>query len=204
MSELTKLNDIQLDVFKEIGSIGAGHAAKALSELVNRPVQLNVPSVGVFTFDHLLDHLGGADHPILASVFRVEDDVKGWMFVLFEHEAARYLLAELLGETNVSNWEEDLAVSAIGEIGNIVLGAYLTALNQLTGLRMAPSIPNVVFDMVGAVLSQGLAEASPYGNEVLLIDTTFVEADHATSQFLFMPDLESYSRLLTALGMGKV
>ncbi|TDQ39670.1 chemotaxis protein CheC [Aureibacillus halotolerans] len=199
MTHSQLLNDAELDVLKEIGSIGAGHAAGALSELIGRPVMLQVPSVHLLGFDDALERLGGADSPTIASVFRVSGEAEGWMFVLFSPETAHALLTLLLGERSKESFKS-LEFSAVGEVGNIVLGAYLTAIYNLTKLTLSPSVPNVVFDMVGAVLSAGLAEASAYGDEVLFIDSAFKDIGPGAVQFLFMPHLTTYQTFLDALG----
>ena len=42
---LNGINNMQYDVLREIGNIGAGNATTALSQMINAKVSMNVPKV---------------------------------------------------------------------------------------------------------------------------------------------------------------
>lgn len=50
---LDNLNDLQFDVLKEIGNIGAGNATTALAKMMNMKIDMNVPRVDLVPFTNL-------------------------------------------------------------------------------------------------------------------------------------------------------
>jgi chemotaxis protein CheC len=95
----------------------------------------------------------------------------------------------------------EMDMSALNEIGNIVSGSYLNALAGLTGLKMVCSVPSLTVDMVGALLSVPATEFGKYGDKLLLIQSEFGEDDFVTGYFLLIPELDSYDKILSTLGM---
>ncbi|WP_345739387.1 chemotaxis protein CheC [Virgibacillus salarius] len=70
--DYTKLTTIQRDVLREIGNIGAGNAATSMSKLLNRKIDMEVPSVNVVSYDEMMELLGGPDEVIVALLFRIQ------------------------------------------------------------------------------------------------------------------------------------
>jgi len=96
----------------------------------------------------------------------------------------------------------DMEISALNEIGNILSGSYLSALADLTKLSMSPTVPSLAIDMAGAILSYGLLQYGEMGDDALLIDTTFLEGNHEVEgQFFLIPDPESFAIIFESLGV---
>ena len=92
------------------------------------------------------------------------------------------------------------------EIGNIIAGAYLRALGELTGLTFDITVPMIQIDMVGAILSVPAIEFGKLGDKVLIIETAFddevVRSKNAVKgYYLLVPEVESYEKMLSALGV---
>jgi chemotaxis protein CheC len=90
------------------------------------------------------------------------------------------------------------------EIGNIIVGSYLSALSGMTRLTITPSIPYIAVDMAGAILSVPAVQFGQYGNNALLIQTEFGSTTGVRSisgNFILMPEEESYEKILTSLGV---
>nr|WP_306220680.1 chemotaxis protein CheC [Cohnella sp. WQ 127256] len=195
--------DIKLDVLKEVGNIGAGNAATALSTLLNKPVDMAMPQVNFLPFEAISERVGGSEAVVVAIFLRVEGDAPGNMFFIINREPARRILQGLLGFDAAENDDySELELSALNEIGNILAGSYLTSLADFTGLRMSPTVPSLAVDMAGAILSYGLLQFGTMGDDALLIDTTFLEGpQEAEGHFFFIPDPESFEKLFRALGV---
>ncbi|TJY43169.1 chemotaxis protein CheC [Cohnella pontilimi] len=195
----------KLDVLREVGNIGSGHAATALSTLMDRPVDMAVPTVSLLPFESIAERVGGPEELVIAVFFRVEGPAPGNMFFILHPRSARRLLARfevLKGSEGDEYTYSELELSALCEIGNILAGSYLSSLGDLTGLYMSPSVPSIAFDMAGAILSFGLLQFGVMGDEALLIDTTLVEGGQKTEgQFFLIPDPESFDKLFRALGV---
>ncbi|MFD2333214.1 chemotaxis protein CheC [Cohnella sp. GCM10020058] len=195
--------EFKMDVLREVGNIGAGHAATALSRLLDKPIDMAVPKVSFIPFEDIADRVGGAEEVVVAIFLRVEGEAPGNMFFLMSQNQARVLLQGLLHfELSEGPEYTEMELSALSEIGNILAGSYLSSLADLTGLPLSPTVPAIAVDMAGAILSYGLVQFGTMGDEALLIDTTFLEDDRrAEGHFFFIPDPESFERLFRALGV---
>ncbi|WP_397386598.1 chemotaxis protein CheC [Paenibacillus roseipurpureus] len=197
------LGDFQLDVLKEVGNIGAGHAATALSTLLDKPIDMLVPKVRMLPFEEICESVGGAETVVLAIFLRVEGDAPGNMFFILDLVAAKNMLRDLVG-LSISDHEEysELELSALNEIGNILAGSYLSSLADFTNLNMQPTVPALAIDMAGAILSYGLLQFGQMGDQALLIDTKFLEGENEVQgHFFLIPDPESFGKIFSALGV---
>lgn len=195
--------DFKMDVLREVGNIGAGNAATALSLLLDKPVDMTVPTVSLLPFEAIAERVGGSEAVVIAIFLRVEGDAPGNMFFIINREPARRILQGLLGfEPAENDVYTELELSALNEIGNILAGSYLSSLADFTGLHMSPTVPSLSVDMAGAILSYGLLQFGTMGDDALLIDTTFLEGhQEAEGHFFLIPDPESFDKLFRALGV---
>lgn len=167
--------DFKMDVLKEVGNIGAGNAATALSQLLNKPIDMAVPKVQLLNFEEITDKVGGAEELVYAVFLRVEGEAPGNLFFILSPEAALNLLSRIAGIEILSDQElGEMELSALSEIGNILAGSYLSSLADFTSLSMYPTVPALAMDMAGAILSYGLLQFGQMGDDALLIDTTFL------------------------------
>ncbi|MGN7939859.1 MULTISPECIES: chemotaxis protein CheC [Bacillaceae] len=209
MDYISSISSKQLDVLKEVGNIGAGHSATALSKLLNKKIDMNVPNVKVVSFNELMEWVGGPE-VVIASVFlRIEGDIPGSLFFVLSIEQAEHFIKQLISDdefTFQSKYDE-LGLSAFQELGNILTGSYLSALSDLTELSIFPSVPALSIDMFGAVISYGLIELSRVSDYAIVIDTIIKEqdihseADIVKGHFFLLPDPDSFKTLFSALGV---
>ena len=204
---LESLDDMQYDVLKEIGNIGAGNATTALSRMLNIKVDMSVPKVALFPFNQIADVVGSEEQIVVGILLGIEGDIDGMMMFLFDMRSAHHLVNMLMmkdiseNEDDGENSFSEMDMSALNEIGNIVSGSYLGALSGLTGMKMISTVPSLTVDMVGALLSVPAAEFGKYGDKLLMIQSQFGENDFVTGYFLLIPELDSYDKILTSLGM---
>lgn len=209
MNSDEQINDMHLDVLKEIGNIGAAHAATALSQLLGRKIEMLVPNVNLVSFDEMFELAGGAEKIVAGIFLRIQGDLSGSMFFVLPVDSANQFIRNLIQDEtfdfNVIPISE-MGVSAMQELGNILSGSYLSALSDFTGLNIHPTVPSLSVDMVGAIVSFGLIEVSHYSDEVIVIDTRIIdEGDEESStingHFLLLPDPESYVTIFKSLGV---
>ena len=204
--DLEKLEDSQFDVLKEIGNIGAGNATTALATMLNIKVDMSVPNVAVLPFDNISSFIGSEEQTVVGILLEIQGDIDGMMMFLFDMKSAHHLVNLLMmrdvhqDENGMADFSE-MEMSALNEIGNIVSGSYLSALSGLTGMKMVSSVPALSIDMLGALLSVPAIEFGKYGDKLLMIQSEFGEDDFVTGYFLLIPELESYDKILTSLGM---
>jgi chemotaxis protein CheC len=195
--------DFQMDVLKEVGNIGAGHAATALSKLLDKPVDMLVPKVRMVAFEEIADSVGGAEQVVIAIFLRVEGETPGNLFFILTLESAKKLLRNLVGIEVVDDEHyTEMELSALNEIGNILAGSYLSSLADFTQLYMSPTVPSLAIDMAGAILSYGLLQFGQMGEHALLIDTKFLDGnEEVEGHYFLIPDPESFDKIFIALGV---
>ncbi len=190
------------DVLKEIGNIGAGNATTALSQLINCKVDMKVPQVKVLTFSEVGEMMGGEEQIMAGIYLCVEGDITGSIMFLLEQNSAKHLVSKLMGiEIGQSDDLDEIQISALKEIGNIITGAYLNSLSTLLNLCIYPSVPDMTIDMAGAILSVPAIEFGTLGDKILLIQTQFSDDIDIDGYFILVPDMESYKKILTCLGI---
>jgi len=201
------ITKVHLDVLKEIGNIGAAHAATALSKLLNKKIEMLVPNAEIVTFNEMMERAGGSDNIVIGIYLRVEGDAEGSMFFILSIEQGNGLIQRLL-QDETFDMEKDpsaLGMSALQEIGNILSGSYLTALSDFTGLNLYPTVPSLKMDMFGAIISIGLIEISLVTDHVIVIDTSIydegLEGPEMKGHLLLLPDPDSYKVFFKALGV---
>ncbi len=199
----SNLKDIQLDLLKEVGNIGAGNAATALSKIIQKQIDMHVPNVKVLPFNEIEKFLGGVEQTVFGIFLRVEGDVPGNMFFIMTIESTRKLLKHLLNENiDDSLTLSDIQHSALSEMGNILLGSYLSSLADFTNLKLSPTVPSIAVDMVGAILSFGLIQASQFNDVAIVIETAFLEGQELVEgHFFLIPDPDAFDILFSSLGV---
>lgn len=195
-----ELSDMQMEAMKEVGNIGAGHAATALSEMLNEPVQIGTPSVEILPFSGLANRVSRPGKVISAVHMHVHGDAPCQIVVLFERSQALGFVSIFTGMTPDDELFESIVESTIKEVGNIIGGAYLTALTSLTGVTLIASVPT---------LSTGTAESAflalmdvPADQDVFYVQTGF-EKDQPViaGEFILIPEAASIGPLLSVFGL---
>jgi len=200
--DLNNMEGIYFDVLSEIGNIGAGNATTALATLVGSKVDMKVPKVDLVEFSKIGDEMGGEEQVMAGIYQRIKGDISGSIMFLAEEKAARILVNKLMGmEGNLDEPFSEMELSALQEIGNIITGSYLTSLATLTNLLIAASVPSVAIDMCMSIMSVPAIEFGALGDKMLLIKTQFTDEVDIEGYFILVPDLESYDKILSSIGM---
>ena len=202
---LEQVTENYYDVLRELGNIGAGNAITALSQMLQCKVDMQVPQVRLLEFSEVGEMIGGEEQ-IMAGVFLgVKGDITGSMMFMVEAESARHLIAKMtMGMLPPGSEFEEMGLSAMKELGNIITGAYLNSLSTMTNLSISPTPPALTVDMAGAILSVPAIQFGVYGDKILLIQSQFNDDVQLDGYFIMIPDLESYAKILTALGLPVV
>ena len=181
--DIIDLSPVQLDVLREIGNVGAGNSATALSQLINRRIDMNVPKVSVVPLDEVPDLVGGPETIVVGVFLRVYGKAPSNILFLMPKDSAFYLVDALMGKES-------------GE-------TYLNALYSFTNLSLIPSIPALAMDMAGAILNVVLVQLGQMGDHAMVIETEFLaEDDELRGHFFLVPDPGSMEMILSAVGVG--
>ena len=201
---LTELSELQLDVLREIGNVGAGNSATALSRLIQRRIEMNVPHVALVPIEDVPEFVGGPELVVVGIFLRVYGKAPSNILFLIPRDSA-FALADTMCGREVGTTTTELSPmdeSALMEVGNILAGSYLNAFYSFTGISMLPSVPALAVDMAGAILNVVLVQLGEMGDHALLIETNFVADDRSIKgHFFLVPDPGSLSSIMNAVGV---
>lgn len=196
------LNNLQLDVLKEVGNIGAGNAATALATMINKKVDMNVPMIQILDYNDITQILGGEETVVSGIYFGVDGDINGNIMFLLDIQSSKKLTGMLMGKDDSTEELDEMDRSALQEVGNILCGSYISSLSALTGLFLNLSVPSLCVDMAGAILSVPAIQFGHVSDKVLLIETILKEGnDLVKANFFLIPDVDSFGILLKSLGV---
>jgi chemotaxis protein CheC len=206
VDDVRSLKALQLDALREVANIGAGHAATALSQMTGRTTMISVPQVSVRPLDDVPELLGAADSVIAAVLMHMMGDLTGRTLVIFPEPSARMLCDILLRrpEGTTTTFGE-MEQSGIKEVGNILVSAYLTALSDFMGMMLVPSVPSLVVDQSGAILTTTYLNFGHDRDYVFCVETAFEVAgssERLEGHFLLLPDVPSLRAILDAIRVG--
>jgi chemotaxis protein CheC len=196
-----KLSDFQKDALQELGNIGAGSAATALSQLLGRDVDLNVPEVQIVPVDKITERLATHNQIVAAVYLRVFGEIKARTLIIFPQDKVMLLL-DLLMKRNLGETKEfgETEQSALKEVGNIIISAYLNAIAKFIGLNSVPSVPALAVDMLEAIFETVSTEMAEMGPDALLIENIMTEkVTQVTSTLILIPDKDAMEKILKAL-----
>ncbi len=200
--DILKLNDLHLDALKEFGSIGSGNAATVLSQLLCRRVEMTIPEIEIVRVEEVAKVMGEDEKLVAGVYFRIYGNATGSILFTFPREDALSLVNLLLPE----NKEErtiftPLGESALKEAGNIIAGAYITALSGLLGKTLILSVPQLAIDMLGSIIDFIQIEISAVADYVLVMQIEFKdERGSVRGHFFILPNQEFLNIMLNAIG----
>lgn len=196
--------DLQgLDVMREISSIGTSHAATALSQLLQKEIRISIPQVSVLGYTEALSRIGDAEQIVAATLVKMDQDVEGLMLFLFDMNFADTVLQSLLG-IKYEGFEEmdQLAYSALEEVGNIIICSYINAFSKLVDVDIRLSVPSSTVNMLGGILTVPIAEYGYETDKLMYFNADFVMDGKVLSDWLLMlPDIKSLNAILEKLGV---
>ncbi len=199
---LDDMSNEYFDVLRELGNIGAGNATTALAQMMQCKVDMAVPKVQLLEFKELGEAMVGEETVMAGIYLGIEGDIKGSIMFLLEKAAAKHLVGKLMGMESEGYEFTEMEFSALKEVGNIITGSYLNSLSSITNLAIYPSVPDLTVDMAGAILSVPAIEFAALGDRMLMIQTQFFDEMVLDGYFILIPDLDSYGRMLSALGIN--
>lgn len=210
LRNMNDLNDIHIDVLRELGSIGQGNAASSLSQIIGASIDISVPTVRLLDLDETVNYLGGPENIVLGMLVGLQGDIQGMMLYVLQKDFATSMINSVFGK-NVDDLLslDDMDKSFVQEIGNILAGSYVNAISALSGLTIDISVPTIAIDMAGAILAVPAVQFAQLGSKVLFIDDNFEfsgaksgKSSQVKSNMILVPELDSLTKLFSHLGVA--
>lgn len=198
-----EMNEMEMDLLKEIGSIGGGNAATALSSMLNAKVNMSLPQVKMLGFNEAMAQLGDPEQVVAAILVEMSGGVDGIMLFLLGREFSDEILERMLGKKSVDFLElEEIDISVLTEIGNIVISSYVTAMSALSSVEMNLSVPQLAVNMLGGIMSMPIAMMGQYSDKIMMIEGELrIDGKALHSNMLLLPDIRSLNVLMKKLGV---
>jgi chemotaxis protein CheC len=195
-----KLSAVQADAIQELGNIGAAHAATTLSQMLGSTIEMSVPAIRVVDLARLGEYMGEESAAMVA--FELQGDIPHGGYILFyiTRESAVRMTNTMLGLTGINRPLSEMDESALLEVGNIMVSAFLDATAELLGFVMLPSPPSLTIDMAHAAMQSLIAQMQEETNEVLLFSTELVcEEYKVDSDIIMMPERSTLLKIIELL-----
>lgn len=195
-----KKTEIFQDALNELGNIGAGNAATALSQMMNNvTIRLSVTTVRLIGAAEACGYIRASSPDQMVGVYLdIVGDIRGRMLFLLHRESVDSLVSAMMGGMDASMIPEEMKSSAMQEVGNIITASYINSLSTMTGLTIDESVPTVIIDTIEHIL----AAAIENNGKVLYVQSQLrAEAANVRGFFVFMPDAPSFAKLMKGLGM---
>lgn len=199
-----EMNSLEIDALREVGSIGTGNAATALSGLLGKEVRITLPRVQIQGFNEAVEVLGGFEQITAGVLARLTGDVGGVMLAVESMEFVNLLLSTLMGRT-IEDYSElnEIEVSMLTEVGNILISSFINAIAGLVDMEIELSVPSMAVDMQGAILSVPMAEMGNQSDYLMTIGGNLVcDGRQTPCHLLLSPDIRSLNFLLWKLGVS--
>jgi len=201
MKDPSQMNSFYKDAFQELGNIGAGNAATALSQMVGRTIQTSVPKVLIVPIEKVPDIIGAGDQIVAGIYLKIFGDVPAKILVTFEHAELLSLTDLLMGQpVGSSTVLNEMRLSALKELGTILTGSFLNALAKFLDLQMIPTVPALAIDALSAILDTLLVELSEEAQLALLIQTEIFETETKLAGNIFLiPEAGALDLMIKAI-----
>lgn len=198
-----QLNSLELDTLREIGSIGTGNAATALSQLLKCEVRITMPEVRIMGYNEAIEWIGGAEEITAGVLVKMGGQINGIMLSVQQLDFVNQVLGSMLNKS-IGRYEDltELENSALVEVGNIMISTFINALCGLSGISVNLTVPAFTVDMQGAILAVPMAEYGGQSDYIMTIGGNFIcNNKEVPCRLLLSPDIRSLNFLLRKLGV---
>ena len=199
-----ELNSLEIDTLREIGSIGTGNAATALSQLLQKEVRITMPEVRIMGYNESIDWIGGAEEITAGVLMRLGGEINGIMLSVQQLDFVNLVLESMLGH-GIKDYMElhEMECSALIEVGNIMISTFINALSGLAEIGVNLTVPAFTVDMQGAIMTVPMAEFGGQSDYIMTIGGNFVcDNKQVPCRLLLSPDVRSLNFLLRKLGVA--
>ena len=198
------LNSLELDTLREIGSVGTGNAATALSQMLGREVRITLPEVRIMGYNEAIEWIGGPEEITAGVLVKLSGHISGIMLSVQQLEFVNLVLESIM-QKKIEDYSQltELENSALVEVGNIMISTFINALSGLAGIDVNLTVPAFTVDMQGAILAVPMAEYGGQSDYIMTIGGNFVCDDkQVPCRLLLSPDIRSLNYLLRKLGVS--
>lgn len=202
MEGYNEIKDFELDIIREVSSIGTGYAATSLAGLLGCRVRMTIPDINILGYDETIDKLGDPEEVVAAVLTKMSGHMDGIFLFLLRLDFINSILGNIMQKT-VNDYGEmsEMEISAVTEIGNIIISSYVNAVSSIASMEIELSVPSVSINMLGGILTAPMVQFGYESDKLMLIEGKLIVDDQKLdSTLLMMPDIRSLNELMKRLG----
>lgn len=206
LDRYTDESSLQFDTLKELGSIGTGSAATALSTMLGRKIKMELPEVKLVEFNRAIYDLGGPEQIVAAVLAEFSGEMNGIMLFLQNREFINVVLEGLMGK-RINELIEltELELSALTEVGNIIISSYVNALANLVGMNVSLSVPTTTVNMLGGIMNVPIVMYGYTTDKLMTINGTLeCDGEAMNCKLLLHPDEQTLDVVMRKLGVAGI
>lgn len=203
MKDYSELSSYEIDTLKEVGSIGTGNAATALSELIQQEVRIQDLDVHIMEYNEAIEWIGGPEEVTAGVMVALSGQINGIMLCVQKLDFINLITENMLGKKVEDYFSlDEIEISALVEVGNIIISTFINALTGLVDMQVEESVPAFTVDMQGAVMTVPMAAFGGQSNYIMTIGGKFMcNGSEQPCRLLLSPDIRSLNFLLRKLGV---
>ncbi|PJJ31172.1 chemotaxis protein CheC [Lacrimispora celerecrescens] len=198
-----EMSGLGLDLIREIGSIGTGNSATALSSMLGKTVRMTLPDVQILDYNDAIKFLGDPEEIVAAILVKMSGEINGLMLFVLKLDFINQVLSSLMKEEIEDYYQLNvLETSALEEVGNIIISSYVNAISSLSDVSISLSVPDTAINMLGGILSVPMVEFGYQTDKMMMISGQFIIGGKVLhSDLLMMPEIQSLNFLMEKLGI---
>ncbi len=194
-----KYTYLQLDFIKELTNIGGGNAASSISKLINKPVDMGLPIIDLISYSDLYENVMEEDRLVNIILIAMEGDAEGVFLYILDDRAKEKIVDLMLANCEI---DEDMKESIIKEMVNILVSSYLNSISKMLGTRLISTVPSLIVDMFGAVMTSVYIESGQYDEKIMIIKNEFSYlGEKIDSSLYFIPKVGVLDKLFLKTGL---
>ena len=203
LTSFSEINEMHIDVLREIANIGSGNAASALSRMIGKTVDIQIPDISIKGFNEATDALGGPETIMMGTLLFLSEGINGMMMFLLPIDVVCDLV-NMLMFTDIKSHEEidEMGYSVINECSNIMSASFVTAVAEMTDMVIDISPPEATLDMLGSIMSVPSISFADIGDSLLFMKNVLeIDGKTTSANVLLLPDMPSLGKLMASLGI---
>ena len=189
--------EIDLDFITELGSIGAGHAATALSDMLQQPISIDVPKIRLMQAHLVPKFYNKHDAPTVAVYLQLTERYGCDILLMIELEEAKKIAAIMTFASSIEELDPTMETSAINELANILIGSFLTAISDFIEMTILPTTPQSIVDTFDSILDSFLIKQSMVSENAMVFETRFKRQGEDAKCMLMVFPSQELNELLT-------
>jgi len=169
------------DGLLEVGRAGAGSAANALSEVLMEEITIDVSEAHIIPSERVHEMYVDTGHDVIVSLMEMGGQAGCDILLSFEESEAKEIAAVMAWADSPDELDTETRNGALAELGNIVIGCFISSLADSVGVGMLPTPPELIEDNLEAILNRFIVKRTQDADFSVLFKTSFKRGEQTVN-----------------------